>query len=105
MATNGPDAPPQPTPPPTPATPTPVPPKRSTSLPQAWLLAVGLLVAFGLFYLSNETPKTINYTEYEKLAADGQIKRLVIQGKQRAEGEAAKLTERAVREPTRRPVR
>ena len=100
MATNGPDAPPQPTPPatPTPAPPTQVPPKRSTALPQAWLLAVGLLVAFGLFYLSNETPKTIIYTEYEKLAADGQIKRLVIQGKQRAEGEVRDQTAESVKE-------
>ena len=84
MAENGP---PQPIPPPsTPAPPSSPAPKRS-ALPQAWWIVVGLLVVVGLYYLTSETSKTISFTEFDRLAGDGQLKKLTIQGKQRAEGE------------------
>ena len=86
MVTNGPDR------PPTPA------PKRSAALPQAWWLGVGVLVAVGLFYLTTDTSRTVNVTEFDKLATDGQIKRLVIQGKQRAEGEVRDPNAEGVKE-------
>ena len=84
MAENGP---PQPIPSPsTPAPPSSPAPKRS-ALPQAWWIVVGLLVVVGLYYLTSETSKTISFTEFDRLAGDGQLKKLTIQGKQRAEGE------------------
>ena len=81
MAENGP---PPPAPPIPPAAP---PPKRSAALPQALWIAVGLLVAVGLFYLTTDTSKTISFTDFDRLALEGQIKKLTFQGKQRAEGE------------------
>ncbi len=62
-------------------------PKRSASLTQVMWLAVGLLVAGCMYFLVSDSSKSISFTEFERLAAEGQIKRIAIQGKQRAEGE------------------
>ena len=92
MAENGP---PPPAPPIPPAAP---PPKRSAALPQALWIAVGLLVAVGLFYLTTDTSKTISFTDFDRLALEGQIKKLTFQGKQRAEGEVRDPNSDSVKE-------
>ncbi len=99
MAENGTPTPPTPPtqPPVSPPSSTP-PPKRSAALPQALWIAVGLLVAVGLFYLTTDTSKTISFTDFDKLAGEGQLKKLSFQGKQRAEGEVRDASAESVKE-------
>ena len=92
MAENG------PTPPTPPIPPVAPPPKRSAALPQALWIAVGLLVAIGLFYLTTDTSKTISFTDFDRHALEGQIKKLTFQGKQRAEGEVRDPNSDSVKE-------
>ena len=94
MAPNGTDG-PQPPPPPTGNGPAPTnngpgpaaPPPKRAGLPQAWWLAVGLLVAAVVFFLTVDTTPTINESDLFRLLDAGQVKKLVFIGKQRAEGE------------------
>jgi cell division protease FtsH len=51
-----------------------------------WLVALGLL-AFAALFLTLENTKTISLTEFDRLKREGQIKKLVLDGKQRAKGE------------------
>ncbi len=62
-------------------------PKRSATLTQVMWLSVALLVGGCMYFLMSDSSRSISFTEFERLASDGQIKRLAIQGKQRAEGE------------------
>ncbi len=51
-----------------------------------WLVALGLL-AFAALFLTLENTKTITLTQFDRLKREGQIKKLVMDGKQRAKGE------------------
>ncbi len=72
---------------PAPRPPVPLPAKRATPFPHSWWLAIFLLVLAVLYFVVPEPPKAINYTEFERISKDGQIKKLDLIGKQRAEGE------------------
>ena len=84
-------------PPPTPPAPPTAPTPNRSAFPQAWYLGIGLLVACSLYFFLPESSKSITFTQFEKLAADGQIKKLAIQGK-RAEGEVREANSDSVKE-------
>jgi cell division protease FtsH len=71
--------------PPRPSAPPPA--KRATPFPHSWWLAIFLLIGAVLYFVVPEPPKAINLTEFGRISADGQIKKLDLIGKQRAEGE------------------
>jgi len=83
--TDGPQPPPQPPTGPT-AGPAAPPPKR-TGLSSAWWLAIGLLVAAVVFFLTVDTTPTILRSEFYDLLDAGQVKKVTFVGKQRVEGE------------------
>ena len=70
-----------------PRPPAPTPVKRSAPFPHSWWLAIALLIAAVLYFVVPEPPKAITYTEFDRISNDGQIKKLDLIGKQRAEGE------------------
>jgi len=84
MAPNGTDK--TPTPPAVPPTGG-SPPKKTTSLPQAWWLAIALLVSAVVIFLLYDPVPVVNYSEFQQLATAGQIKKFVVKNKQRAEAE------------------
>ncbi len=98
MAPNGTDGPPPPPQPPTGPTQGPAaPPPKRAGLPQAWWLAVGLLIAAVVFFLTVDTTPTILRSEFYDLLDAGQVKKVTFVGKQRVEGE--------VRDPQSEPAK
>jgi cell division protease FtsH len=79
------------TPPPSPAPdarPTDSPPRKHSTVPAYvwWVAAAGLLLAVTA-YLAMDAVKAISLTEFDRLSEQGQIKRLVFEGKTRLRGE------------------
>ncbi|MCS7270068.1 MAG: ATP-dependent metallopeptidase FtsH/Yme1/Tma family protein, partial [Gemmataceae bacterium] len=78
-----------PSPPPSPPSPEPSSgsPKRANPwLPSTWILLV-VLGVLGVVYLSARGGRLITYTDFQKLIAAGEVKRVVLIGQEYAEGE------------------
>lgn len=74
---------------PGPSTPEPTPPRKRPAPPPAylwWMAAAAALVVLAL-YFALDTVKVITLTDFDRLSEQGQIKRLVFEGKTQARGE------------------
>ncbi len=67
---------------------TPPPPRKRTAVPAYmwWVAAAGLLVGFTL-YFAMDAVKVITLTEFDRLTEQGQVKRVVFEGKTTLRGE------------------
>ena len=72
-------------------------PRRSSPLiPGGWLM-LGLLLHVAVVLLMLDTTKSINYTEFERVAEAGQLKKLTLVGKDKGVGEVRNPDHEAVK--------